>query len=387
MPALKFVLAALLVAAAPPEAGALTGSVGLQAITFQSDKEATERTRSYGIVMPDGDVSVGPASLSYEAYFRAPISGGGDGHADIRELLLGFDAWGGRIAIGVRKVFWGVTESRHLVDVVNQRDALVDVFGDEKLGQPLISYERNLGSAKGQFLWMPAFRERNIEGDAGRIGMTRRVQEAEVKSEFPDGRRAIDNFAFRLSGFSGDIDYGVYFFHGISREPWVSGDAPKAGFRASYPVIDQIGIDLQMTAGAALWKFEGIANRNRFENFRAAVLGVEYSLYDLFPGPAEVGLLAEYLYSDRRGRYPDLFQDDVFVGVRLALNDVGDTSVLIGSTVDRKSGARVSKLEFETRLGEDVTVNVEGGEFSSRKDALAAWTHDDYLRLTVRKHF
>ena len=41
--------------------------------------------------------------------------------------------------VGVGKVFWGVTESRHLVDVVNQSDFVEDLDGEDKLCQPMLA--------------------------------------------------------------------------------------------------------------------------------------------------------------------------------------------------------------------------------------------------------
>ena len=48
-------------------------------------------------------------------------------HIDVRELGLQF--MNGRITafFGLGKVFWGVTEARHLVDIVNQTDAVEDL--------------------------------------------------------------------------------------------------------------------------------------------------------------------------------------------------------------------------------------------------------------------
>ena len=45
-------------------------------------------------------------------------------HADIRELYWQsiFKKW--ELSIGVKKIFWGVTESNHLVDIINQTDVL-----------------------------------------------------------------------------------------------------------------------------------------------------------------------------------------------------------------------------------------------------------------------
>ena len=44
----------------------------------------------------------------------------------------------GRLLVGAAKVFWGTAESRHLVDIINQTDAVEDIDEEDKLGQPMV---------------------------------------------------------------------------------------------------------------------------------------------------------------------------------------------------------------------------------------------------------
>jgi hypothetical protein len=80
-------------------------------------------------------------------------------HADIRTaswLHFG-DGWD--LVVGLDRVFWGVTESRHLVDIVNQTDAVENVDGEDKLGQPMVNL--NIESQWGDIslFALPGFRE------------------------------------------------------------------------------------------------------------------------------------------------------------------------------------------------------------------------------------
>ena len=44
----------------------------------------------------------------------------------------------GKFRVGVGKVFWGVTESQHLVDIINQTDLVENIDTEDKLGQPML---------------------------------------------------------------------------------------------------------------------------------------------------------------------------------------------------------------------------------------------------------
>ena len=57
----------------------------------------------------------------------------------MRELLYQrvFDQ--AELRVGIGRVFWGVTESYKLVDVINQTDLVENVDHEDKLGQPLVN--------------------------------------------------------------------------------------------------------------------------------------------------------------------------------------------------------------------------------------------------------
>jgi hypothetical protein len=59
-------------------------------------------------------------------------------HSDLREAKYRFVDGDFEAVIGLDKVFWGVTEFVHLVDIINQTDASESVDGEQKLGQPML---------------------------------------------------------------------------------------------------------------------------------------------------------------------------------------------------------------------------------------------------------
>ena len=58
---------------------------------------------------------------------------------DLEEAYWALEADSVELLIGANTVFWGVTESVHLVDIINQTDAVADIDGEEKLGQPMVN--------------------------------------------------------------------------------------------------------------------------------------------------------------------------------------------------------------------------------------------------------
>ena len=70
-------------------------------------------------------------------------------HVDLREAYWGYDGDSWDVNAGFSKVFWGVAESRHLVDVINQTDLVEDLDQEDKLGQPMVNV--NLQRDYGRF--------------------------------------------------------------------------------------------------------------------------------------------------------------------------------------------------------------------------------------------
>lgn len=112
----------------------------------------------------------------------------------------------------------------------------------------------------------------------------------------------------------------------------------------------------------------------------------------LMPGTgADLGLLAECLYDghDEDLAPPTALEDDVFLGVRLALNDPQDSSALAGTVFDRHSGAAIVFVEAERRLGDSWRIELEGRLFFGvpDDDPLAGLRNDSSFTLRLSRFF
>ncbi len=64
----------------------------------------------------------GNHELIFVPYLRLDQYNGNRTHFDIREMFWQYYSGIWEVSVGFRKVFWGVTESLHLVDVINQTE-------------------------------------------------------------------------------------------------------------------------------------------------------------------------------------------------------------------------------------------------------------------------
>lgn len=322
-------------------------------------------------------------------------------HFDLREGYYRYnddDGWS--LLIGAARIFWGRTESRHLVDIINQTDAVEDIDEEDKLGQPManLTLVRNWGAI--DLFLMTGFRERTFAGINGRLRFAFPVDTDEPLFE-RDARRSAVDVAARYSHYIGNWDFGVSVFHGTSREPRFAFQPGAETIRPVYDLITQGAVDLQYTAGAWLWKLEAVVREGHGDTFAAAVGGFEYTLYQIFGSNADLGLLAEYQYDGRdeaiiAERFgpttaaPITFADnDVFAGARLALNDPNDTAMIIGGTVDADDQFLGVFVEGQRRVGANWTAELEARLFMNASPENLAFPirKDDFVTARLTRYF
>lgn len=365
-------------------------------------------------------------------------------HWDMREanwLHVGND-WDS--VVGFSKVFWGVTESRHIVDVVNQKDQVEDIDGDEKLGQPMINGNFFGDWGRLSLFYLPYFRERTFESNNARfrgplpIDVDGAEFESGMKQWHPD-------FAARYERTFGDLDLGLSAFDGTSRDPGYNIEFRRNGVFTvpTYGQLTQLGLDALYTYGDWLWKLEAVQRWGPGgDEYVAAVGGFEYTFANLWESNKDVGILLEYNYDGRRepppalfpfskknarkakedlarfvrnptrplpldGRFgqliddgrvieyndgvpPEFFTHDLFIGTRLAFNDENDTSLLIGALIDVENRGTYLQFEGTHRLSDNWTAEVEGRFFIDIPESdtpLFYISSDSFLQAQAVRHF
>jgi hypothetical protein len=302
-------------------------------------------------------------------------------HADIRELswIHVGDRWESRV--GIRKVFWGVTEGRHLVDIINQTDQVDQVDGEEKLGQPMINLSWAPRWGTLDVFALPGFRERTYPGEDGRPRFPIVVAEDEARYESAAENERVD-FAARGQFFLGSLELAVSHFSGTSREPRLVPDAEvvnpgpppvlgNARLIPVYDVIDQTGIELLWPRGGWLWKFEGISRSGQGERFEAATGGFEYTQVGILGTAMDLGWIVEYLWEEDRetlSRSP--FEHDWLLGQRFTFNDTAGTEILWTLIHDPHSEEKVVNLEASRRLGSNFKISLEGRAYTDTGEPL-----------------
>lgn len=327
--------------------------------------------------------------LSFTGFYRKDRGDDERSHGDIREAYYRYATGDSEILAGVNRVFWGVTESRHLVNIINQIDSVEDVDAEDFLGQSMVQIARQTDIGRFELFILPNFRERTFPGVEGRTRAGLPVDTDAVTYESSEGKDHVD-VALRYSHYFGDFDLGLHVFHGTSREPMLVPNNGGDALNQHYPLITQVGLDLQYTSDAWLWKLEAIAREGQGKSFGAAVAGFEYTMYQIAGSDMDLGLIAEVSYDGRDATaFPTIYDQDLFLGGRLAFNDAADTSILAGLLTDKDTGPTALRIEAERRLGENWSVDFVGQAFlqDNASDPAAQFEKDSRVSLTLTRHF
>ena len=121
----------------------------------------------------------------------------------------------------------------------------------------------------------------------------------------------------------------------------------------------------------------------------AWVGGFEYTITGFAGSQADLGIVAEHLFDSRGHAASNPFQNDLFAGVRLALNDANSSELLAGVIQDLSADANLFSVEASRRIGEHWKLELEARVWSgiAQRDPLNAIARDDYVQVNLLRYF
>ncbi len=331
------------------------------------------------------------AQFYFIPYFRLDSADSERTHFDLRELdiLYSIERW--QLRFGVRKVFWGVTEVFHLVDIVNQTDLVDNPNFEEKLGQPMFNLVYNTDFGTLEFFVLPYFRERTFPGSKGRlrpplvIDTDNPVYESSAEEWHTD-------FAARYFVIWDKLDLGISYFVGTSRDPtfnvgFKNGELVLIPF---YEQIQQFSIDTLYVYKRWIFKLEALYRMDmRPMDYFATTFGFEYTFSGIWGSIMDLGVLVEYMYDERGAQSIFPFQNDLTFGMRWAMNDINGIEFLVAFVQDLEYPSKFVFAEASSRLTEHWRWTVEAQIFMDQppSDLFFFLRNDDFVKLSLAYHF
>jgi len=331
----------------------------------------------------------GDQSLNVTAFARYNYRDESRSHVDIRELYWQKVKNDWELSIGLKKVYWGVTEAVHLVDIINQTDLLETFDGEAKLGQPMVHFSTITKVGILDLFYLPYFRKRSFPGINSRLRTSFIIETNDIGFE-SSKEETRPGFAARWSNSIGVVDIGVSHFYGTGREPLFLIDPTNpTSFNIFYPIINQTGLDVQATTGSFLWKFESIIRKTDAQDMFALDVGAEYTFGNIGGKGLDIGLIVEYLYDDRGRIALNSLQNDLFIGSRLAFNDTQSTEFLLGGIIDLDYSSKLLSIEGSRRIGDSWKFIAEVRLFRdvSNQEFVSFFRNDSFGQVSLTRYF
>jgi len=344
-------------------------------------------------------------SLEFIPFYRYDFQDDERSHGDIRKAYALWATPRLEIGLGINKVFWGVTEAIHLVDIINQTDLVEAPDQEEKLGQAMLSLSFPLSTGLLDIYVMPYFRERTFPGEEGRLRSSPRFDTNNPIYEHQDKDHHVD-WAVRLKQNFAQGELALSYFEGTGRDPGLITPVMSSEqlLIPYYPQIKQVGLEAQYIKDEWLWKLETIYRKGQpnlhfeVEDYYATTGGFEYNIYSIFATTQDLGIIVEGIYDQRSDTALTFNEEDVVLGARWSLNNLNSTELLALWIQDIDTSAHNFILELSTEFGNSIAVTVEAWIFSehSRPDSSSdigadnlgyLIRRDDYLQIEIGYYF
>lgn len=287
----------------------------------------------------------------------------------INEVYLQYEFDEDKILFGKNIRFWGALEAKNIVDTFNIQDSRNDLSIIDKIGAYNFEYSHYF--EESEFSIIAKVYEANNKM-AKSSYMYSFLQENESLSDDLQSEKSQSRPTIYLT-YSGSLsedyalDYAFIYQNGYDSQRYLS----KSGnvFNQHSYLVNKFLTYNTLVLDSTLYKLEflytDVINDKNVSDYVHLALGVEHTLDSLENG-AEIGLIAEYYYYDtlEDNKLTDLdlseiFQNDLFLGLRYSLNDESDTSAVGGVILDTKYDEQSYYIEYETRVNDLFKVKVD----------------------------
>ena len=301
------------------------------------------------------------------------------------ELYGTLDLEDDQLSFGKNIHFWGALEVRNITNSFNSDELRDDPFNSDKIGSWNVAL--NHYTDNGEFSAIVKFYEESRNMSAFPYVYYYFPESVPVMPgvNLPlvyDNHLLTKESAYRPSIYfkysaSTDteypLDYAVIFENGYDSQRYyttsLSANGTSMQTNENAYLVNKLSTFNTLVLGSTLVKLEAVftdvIDDEEISDYMHVGLGLEYTLSQFY-GDGDLGLISEYYYYDtfdssKRSDLElfELFQNDLFVGLRYSFNQGNDASIIGGAILDAEYDEQVYYVEYETRLAELFKLNLD----------------------------
>lgn len=310
----------------------------------------------------------------------------------VDELYGTYDFSEDQLMAGRNIRFWGALEVRNIVDGFNPMDFRSGMFEEDKMG-----------------VWNAAWTHYTETGSFSLIVKSGEEDQKMAKQPyvyyfFPpfatydsalrtEVSRDRPTVYLRYGGSTDTtypLDYAFIVQNGYDSQRYFAANGPLDGSipvtitEHAYLANKAMTYDT-LVVGQTLFKLEAlyadVIDEELISDYYHVGIGAEHTLSQIY-GDADLGLIAEYyryeILQKGQGKYTDLqlfeiFQNDLFLGLRYSWNNVNDASLVGGVISDMEYNEQSWYAQYETRLQDTFKLNLDYRYIEPSKNTLTAF--------------
>ena len=280
--------------------------------------------------------------------------------------------------------FWGALELRNVANVFNLDELRGDPFYTDKQGAYNISWTHYTESGEISAIVKLYEQDRAMAGVPYVYYYFPPTVSLSPTQQLPlkySGKLQTSTSRYRPSvylKYSGTtdttypVDFAFILQNGYDSQRYYTKTLMQESFfqadEHAYLVNKFITYDT-VAVGATLYKFEGvyanIIDDALISDYAHIGAGLEHTFSSIYK-QSDVGLLVEYYkyYRFDKAKKDDLelfevFQNDLFLGLRYSFNDVSDSAVVGGGVFDLDYNEQVYYIQYDTRIFDTLKLNLD----------------------------
>ena len=270
-----------------------------------------------------------------------------------------------KVTAGRNIRFWGALEVRNIVDGFNLQEFRNDPFTTDKVGAYNAEYTHY--SENGGLSLIAKLYEENRPMAADPYVYYFFPPAASYDDTLQSERSRTRPSVYLLWSGSTQteypVDFAVILQNGYDSQRYFRAESlfpPR--FKEHAYLVNKAMTHNTVVVGSTLLKLEAlyadVIDNEEISDYMHLGLGLEHTVEGVL-GYSSLGLIAEYYRykTFEEGKYTDLelfevFQNDLFVGMRWSFNDPEDSSVIGGVIADLEYDEQHYYVEFETRIAD-----------------------------------
>ena len=296
------------------------------------------------------------------------------------ELYVKYSLDNAELMFGKNIRFWGALELRNIVDVFNPQDARNDPFKIDKLGVWNASYTYFTDTGNLSIIIKTAEQDRALSAFPY-IYYYFPKKLAYDKTLFTEESYLRPNIYLKWSGSTDTeyaFDYAFILQNGYDSQRYTTLNKESNILQENAYLVTKLMTYDTLVLGSSLLKFEAlyadVKSDSLISDYYQIGIGFEHTLGQIY-GDASLGFLAEYyrygtFEKDKRDDLSlfEVFQNDLFLGLRYTFNEGNDASIVSGVVLDFEYNEEAYYFEYESRLVKDLKVNFDYRYLNPSKD-------------------